>query len=73
MTGLWNPDKQTRSCLNRGDRKEKIGRLKLANEIILIPCPECDLPVYFCEDTGKYLTLGGSDHLCVNLRNKSND
>jgi len=67
MTGLWNPSKVVRSDINRGDRKEKIGRLKKAKEIIAIPCPACDSPVYYNAGTGKYLTLSGSEHKCVGL------
>lgn len=68
MGSLWKPDAETRSVLNRGSRKETIGWLKHAKQIIAVPCPECGSPVYYRAETGKYMTLGGSGHECVGLK-----
>ncbi len=68
MTGLWNPDKETRATLNRGDRKERIGRLKLGKEIEQGICPYCGNPCYLTTEKGKFLTLGGSVHECVGMK-----
>ncbi len=68
MSTLWNPDQRTRSSLSCGERKERLGRMKLADQIIAVPCPECESPVYFVSQTGGYLTLGGSNHECIGLK-----
>ncbi len=64
MATLWNPDKQARAGINRGNTKERIARMKLDKILDNVDCPFCGIECYFKTDTRKFLTFGGSDHHC---------
>ncbi len=73
MAGLWKPDAIARSALSSGNRKERLGWLKLGKEIEQGICPYCGNPCYLPTERDKFLTLGGSVHKCVGMKSLLED
>ena len=71
MSGLWNPNKDTRAALSRGDRKIRLDYMKKTGSIIATECPFCGSPVYSTIPAERFFTLGGSVHKCKGLRERS--
>jgi len=67
---LWNPTKRDQARINAGQRKERLGHLRLAGLLTEVDCKFCGKSIYLTPGKHgvKLLTLGGSEHKCVGMK-----
>ena len=63
---LWQPTKNDRSSMNRGDSKERIARMKLEGILTPVDCKYCGREIYLVSSRhgSRMITLMGSEHAC---------